>query len=76
MVLIADDGCGFIIDQTITNEQRPSWGLLGMRERASLLGGEVVIASHPGRGTTVTITIPYQSEVKNEVYNGYPTVTR
>jgi signal transduction histidine kinase len=67
MVVIADDGCGFIIGQTMTNEERPSWGLLGMRERASLLGGEVTIASHPGKGTTVTIIIPYQSEVKNEV---------
>lgn len=76
MVVIVDDGCGFRVDQMMRNVQRPSWGLLGMRERASLLDGEVVVASRPGRGTTVTITIPYQSEVENEVSNEYPTIAR
>lgn len=33
-------------------------GLLGMRERAFALGGEVVIRGQPGRGTTVIVTIP------------------
>jgi len=33
-----------------------SLGLLGMRERASLLGGDVEIASEPGRGTEVRAT--------------------
>ena len=35
-----------------------SIGLLGMRERAALLGGEVRLRGEPGRGTTVTVRIP------------------
>jgi signal transduction histidine kinase len=33
-------------------------GLLGMRERAHLLGGDFRIAGKPGRGTKVTVSIP------------------
>lgn len=35
-----------------------SIGLLGMTERARLLGGRVTITGAPGRGTTVTVTVP------------------
>lgn len=35
-----------------------SLGLLGMQERARLLGGEVLFASGPGSGTEVTVRIP------------------
>ena len=35
-----------------------SLGLLGMQERAQLLGGEVSILGAPGRGTTVSVSIP------------------
>jgi signal transduction histidine kinase len=34
-------------------------GLLGMRERALLLGGECQISSQPGRGTTVEVRVPH-----------------
>jgi signal transduction histidine kinase len=33
-------------------------GLLGMEERATLIGGQLVIASSPGCGTTVTAHFP------------------
>ena len=32
--------------------------LLGLRERATLLGGDVTIRSEPGRGTTVEMRLP------------------
>ena len=35
-----------------------SLGLLGMRERALHVGGEVNISGAPGRGTKVTVSIP------------------
>ena len=35
-----------------------SIGLLGMSERARLLGGRITITGAPGRGTTVTVTVP------------------
>jgi len=35
-----------------------SLGLLGMQERAALLGGDVSFAPQPGGGTVVTVRIP------------------
>jgi signal transduction histidine kinase len=58
---VVDDGCGFDIDM-LRNPERPSWGLLGMEERASLLGGNFRISSQPGKGTLVEVTIPYEQE--------------
>ena len=55
---INDNGRGMSESQ-ITNAQ--SLGLLGMKERALALGGEVTFASAPGRGTTVTLRLPLQA---------------
>ncbi|MCC7360069.1 MAG: sensor histidine kinase [Anaerolineales bacterium] len=41
---------------------RPAWGLLGMRERAELLGGCFEIGARPGGGTRVVVTIPAAAE--------------
>lgn len=35
------------------------WGVLGMRQRAALVGGSLTIASAPGRGTEAAVTLPY-----------------
>ncbi|OEC35118.1 PAS domain S-box-containing protein [Pseudomonas cuatrocienegasensis] len=51
---ITDNGCGF---NTASVSNR-SLGLTGMRERGISLGGEVVIFSYPGQGTTVQATFP------------------
>jgi signal transduction histidine kinase len=61
-VIIADNGRGFDMDRVMSDKIHGSWGLLGMQERASLLGGQVSIESQPGSGTRVMITIPYQSQ--------------
>lgn len=50
---VRDDGCGYNPSQ-----QHPGLGILGMRERASLLGGSLTITSEPGRGTTVEARLP------------------
>ncbi|MGE5431953.1 MAG: PAS domain S-box protein [Syntrophomonadaceae bacterium] len=55
VLVIKDNGRG-ITDEEIINTK--SFGLLGMRERAYLLGGEFTIKGQPGKGTTVTVTIP------------------
>jgi len=52
---IHDDGQG-ISPAKVTDPT--SFGLLGMRERANRLGGQVEIASSPGKGTTVTVRLP------------------
>jgi signal transduction histidine kinase len=52
---VADDGIGISESQISGNG---SLGLLGMRERAQLFGGKVSIHGVPGRGTTVSVSIP------------------
>lgn len=52
---VADNGRG-ISEAEILNTK--SIGLLGMRERAALVGGRVTISGVPGHGTTVRVQIP------------------
>ncbi len=54
-VIVSDDGRGF--DPSATNG---GFGLIGMRERVGLAGGELRIDAAPGRGTRVLATIPLQ----------------
>ena len=54
-LVVRDDGRGI----TPAELARPdALGLLGMRERARLLGGQVILTSPPGGGTRVDIFIP------------------
>jgi PAS domain S-box-containing protein len=56
---VQDNGRGF----SGSDPRRPnSFGLLGMRERAYLLGGEARVESSPGQGTRVEVTIPMQAQ--------------
>lgn len=59
MVSISDDGRGFAPDDA---NEVGHFGLMTMRERARLVGGELVIESNRGRGTTVRLTIPLNGE--------------
>jgi PAS domain S-box-containing protein len=43
-------------------------GILGMQERALVLGGEFTIAGVPGKGTTVTVRIPMASQKQRELF--------
>lgn len=52
-VRINDKGLGFEPDQT-----HAGFGLLGIRERAELVGGTVTVTSEPGAGTTVRARLP------------------
>jgi signal transduction histidine kinase len=55
---ISDNGKGFN-----TGLIKPSsFGLIGMRERVLMLGGEMAITSKPGSGTTVKVGIPIRNE--------------
>ncbi len=60
VVRIEDDGVGFAAD---TPRKPHSFGLFGLRERASLMGGEVSIASAPGEGTRIEVRLPYEAPV-------------
>jgi signal transduction histidine kinase/ligand-binding sensor domain-containing protein len=54
---IADDGRGFVQDD-VFQSRGGHFGLIGMRERAERLGGELHLSSHPGEGTEVEVTVP------------------
>jgi PAS domain S-box-containing protein len=56
-LIVEDDGVGFDAEQAFGAEQK-GVGLLGMRERVSLVGGTVDIESTPGNGVTVAVRIP------------------
>jgi signal transduction histidine kinase len=58
VLLIADNGRG-ITESERTGEL--SIGLLGMRERAHLIGGEFEVSGVEGEGTTVTLRLPVAS---------------
>lgn len=51
---VRDNGCGF--DPRLRKQK--SFGLISLRERALVLGGEARIVSTPGHGTTVKVSFP------------------
>ena len=52
---VRDNGKGLSEEQLSGGK---SLGFLGMRERASMLGGEITISGIPGKGTTVSVRLP------------------
>ncbi|HEX5417297.1 MAG TPA: GAF domain-containing sensor histidine kinase [Chloroflexota bacterium] len=58
LLAIRDDGIGFAPGRRADDRH----GLLGMRERARLLGGQLRVVSRPGKGTTIVARIPLPSE--------------
>jgi PAS domain S-box-containing protein len=63
-VQIADQGAGFDLEQAMAEE---SSGLVGMRERAVLLGGELTIESTPGAGTRLMAELPLEDRQEQPV---------
>ena len=62
-LVVEDDGQGF--DTKTVSESRDKsrgLGLLGMRERAALLGGTASIESQPGKGTRVAVEVPLEEQ--------------
>ena len=57
-IQIADDGVGFELATVGATDQGEHLGIAGIRERAEMLGGTLRIASAPGAGTTVVVTVP------------------
>lgn len=59
-VLIEDNGRGF--DGTESKNKHPSFGLGIMEERAAEAGGTCMVRSVPGKGTVVTVKIPFMTD--------------
>ncbi|MFH0975812.1 MAG: response regulator [Spirochaetota bacterium] len=66
-VTVSDEGKGFdmhILDPTA----RPKgYGLMSLRERASYIGGSLMIESTPGQGSTFTLIVPLNLEKNSEL---------
>jgi signal transduction histidine kinase len=55
---ISDDGRGFDPEVKRTRSQNGGFGLVSMKERVEALGGHLRIASRPGAGTEIEVTLP------------------
>ncbi|UCH07847.1 MAG: PAS domain S-box protein [Deltaproteobacteria bacterium] len=57
-VVIQDNGVGFEVDQFLSpSPNTKTLGLISMRERLALIGGQLRISSTPGKGTTILATL-------------------
>jgi two-component system, NarL family, sensor kinase len=59
---VEDDGRGFAIGDAAEGRAAGRFGLVGMRERARLLGGTFQIESTPGAGTRINTEVPHGSK--------------
>ena len=56
---VTDDGLGFSVPENISAlSLAGQLGLVGMKERAELVGGHFELRSSPGEGTEVAVTVP------------------
>jgi two-component system sensor histidine kinase UhpB len=62
-LIVEDNGIGF--SPTAGRTDPEGFGLIGMRERAALAGGDVQIESAPGSGTTVILRVPVTAAVES-----------
>jgi PAS domain S-box-containing protein len=63
LLTITDNGKGFEVHKI---DHKKTLGLLGMRERTLMMGGNYDITSENGKGTTLSVRIPHQSlKIKN-----------
>ncbi len=61
--IVDDDGDGFEVNSVMENyEERGSLGMINIRERADLIGGEFKLESTLGQGTKVSIRVPKAKE--------------
>jgi signal transduction histidine kinase len=57
LAIVEDRGCGFSPERPASDARR-GLGLVGMRERATLVGGIFEIETRPGHGTTIYLRVP------------------
>jgi len=59
---IRDNGTGFQPGDTPGSKKSKRLGLIGMKERAQMIGGDFAVSSAPGGPTTVRVDIPFQAK--------------
>lgn len=57
---VRDDGQSFQVDRVLLSKRFKRLGLLSMRERIEMFGGTLDVESIPGKGTTVSATMPFE----------------
>jgi PAS domain S-box-containing protein len=58
-LVVRDDGAGFDVPRTLERAASgANLGLIGMRERVEILGGQLAIDSQPGQGTRIRVSLP------------------
>lgn len=64
-VTVADDGAGFDPEALETSAGSPTGlGLLGLRDRLEVIGGEMHLSAAPGQGTRVTLRVPRKPQAE------------
>jgi signal transduction histidine kinase len=56
---VKDDGRSFQVQRALHVKRNKRLGLLGMRERVEMVGGQFAIESAPGHGTAIHAEIPF-----------------
>ena len=57
---VTDDGRSFDPEHVLDSRRNKRLGLIGMRERVEMVGGTFKVDSAPGRGTTISATLPFK----------------
>jgi signal transduction histidine kinase len=64
---IVDDGNGFELAEVERRaHEGRGFGLMGMRERAVLVGGRLRITSSPNQGTSIEVSLPLNSSNEDD----------
>jgi signal transduction histidine kinase len=66
VLIVEDDGVGFDPNKEASADGDKGMGLIGMRERAALVGGTLQIESKPKAGTTIFARVPIQFSENEE----------
>jgi signal transduction histidine kinase len=60
---VVDDGRAFDVERLSSPQWKQRLGLVGLRERVEMVGGQFSVESSPGRGTTVRAELPFAAPV-------------
>jgi len=61
---VSDNGKAFNVNRVPKNKKSARLGLIGMRERAEMIGGTFKIESEPARGTRIHVEIPFRRDTQ------------
>lgn len=70
VLIVSDDGKGFDPEKKKKNGNSDGIGLIGMCERAEIIGGDIEVESARGKGTTIYVRVPCPEKKKKGSKNG------